>query len=269
MLQSKLSLYMKHTPVTDKYLDIIDFSLRNISSFEKESIGGWNNKEIFFELYQKNENDLYSIDFNEIKREFWETCNDFDKIIPLKHVFQIKFEKLFNSRVCSIDDFGEYFDEYEEEAELFITRSIECGEVYTEKDRSEINRLYISIISELAVLKKNMYDLLNEWHQMGINSTQKEESSSFPSKFKLSNNKKTDFIKIISAMYDNRMFETKDGYLASNKQELMNELGHLFGEDLSKYSVLLSKSKNPEKDVFLKPFKDIEKKAEEYYDKES
>jgi hypothetical protein len=89
------------------------------------------------------------------------------------------------------------------------------------------------------------------------------------SKFKLAKNKKTDFIKIVSAMYDTHMFETEGGYLANNKQALMNELGQLFGEDLSKYSVLLSKSKMPEKDIFLKPFDAIRTKAEEYYNKES
>jgi hypothetical protein len=88
------------------------------------------------------------------------------------------------------------------------------------------------------------------------------------SKFKLAPKKKNDFIKIISAMYDNRMFETEDGYLASSKQELIKEFGRLVNENFDNYSVLLSKSKNPEKSIFLKPFKDLEKKAEEYYDKE-
>jgi hypothetical protein len=104
---------------------------------------------------------------------------------------------------------------------------------------------------------------------MAISTNSNNNLSIKTSKFKISFKKKTDFIKIISAMYDNRMFETEDGYLASSKQDLMNEFGRIVNEDLSNYSTLLSKSKNPEKDVFLKPFKDIEKKAEEYYDKES
>ena len=86
--------------------------------------------------------------------------------------------------------------------------------------------------------------------------------------FKLAAKKKTDFIKIVSAMYDTRMFETEGGYLASNKQELMNEFGKIVGENFDSYSVLLSKSKSAEKNAFLKPFKDIENKGVEYYDKE-
>lgn len=99
-------------------------------------------------------------------------------------------------------------------------------------------------------------------------TTMEEKPATVSGKFKLSSKKKTDFIKILSAMYDNRMFETENGYLASNKQEIMNEFGRIVGEDLSNYSVLLSKSKETEKDVFLKPFDTIRSKAEEYYNKE-
>lgn len=85
-------------------------------------------------------------------------------------------------------------------------------------------------------------------------------------KFRLSKNRKTDFIKIVSAMYDTRMFETENGYIASSKQALMDEFGRILGEDFSKYSVLYSQSKDADKTAFLKPFIDIQKKAGESYD---
>ena len=40
------------------------------------------------------------------------------------------------------------------------------------------------------------------------------------------------------------MFETENGFIASNKQELLDEFGCILGEDFSNYSVLLSQSKN-------------------------
>jgi len=88
------------------------------------------------------------------------------------------------------------------------------------------------------------------------------------SRFRLASKKKTDFIKIVSAMYDARMFETEDGFITSSKQELLNEFGRIVGEEFGTYSVLLSKAKAVEKDVFMKPFKEIEKKGEEYYHKD-
>jgi len=86
--------------------------------------------------------------------------------------------------------------------------------------------------------------------------------------FRLAPKRKTDFIKIVSAMFDARMFETEDGYIACSKQEILNEFGKILGEEFKTYSVLLSKAKAAEKTVFLKPFKEIEKKGEEYYEKE-
>jgi hypothetical protein len=52
-------------------------------------------------------------------------------------------------------------------------------------------------------------------------------------------------------MYDARMFETKDGYIASNKKEVMNEFGQMFGEDFELYSSFLSSEKNSEIDTAL------------------
>jgi len=89
-----------------------------------------------------------------------------------------------------------------------------------------------------------------------------------PLRFRLAPKRKTDFIKIISAMFDARMFETEDGYIASNKKEILNEFGRMLGEDFERYSSFLSLAKNSEINTFMKPFKDIEKKAEEYYYKE-
>jgi hypothetical protein len=85
------------------------------------------------------------------------------------------------------------------------------------------------------------------------------------SNFKLANKRKTDFIKIISAMYDARMFETSDGFIASNKQALLNEFGKILDENFGAYSTILSQAKNVEKDSFMKPFKEISRKAEDYY----
>ena len=85
-------------------------------------------------------------------------------------------------------------------------------------------------------------------------------------KFRISKGKKTDFIKILNAMYECRIFETEKGFLASNKQELFNEFGKLLGEDFSSYSTLLSRAALPEKSVFMQSFKDIEHKGAIYYD---
>ena len=93
--------------------------------------------------------------------------------------------------------------------------------------------------------------------------------SSVPKKTKstssISSKKKTDFIKIISAMYDAGIFVDSDGNPASSKQRLMDDLGIFLNDDLSKYSTSLSQAKTRDDKTFLKPFKDIEKEALRYF----
>lgn len=77
--------------------------------------------------------------------------------------------------------------------------------------------------------------------------------------------KKTDIIKILSAMYDAKMFADKDGKLLTNKQKLMEAFGEFLGEDFSTYSASLSQAKNRDTKTFMKPFTEIERAGERYY----
>ena len=70
-------------------------------------------------------------------------------------------------------------------------------------------------------------------------------------------------------MYDARMFETRDGFIASSKQALLNEFGKILDENFSAYSTTLSQAKNAEKESFMKPFKEISRKAEDYYNQKN
>lgn len=76
---------------------------------------------------------------------------------------------------------------------------------------------------------------------------------------------KTDIIKILSAMYDAKMFAGEDGKPLTNKQKLMDAFGEFLGEDFSAYSASLSQAKNRDEKTFLKPFKEIEKEALRYF----
>ena len=120
----------------------------------------------------------------------------------------------------------------------------------------EINGLLHYIKAEI---ERAEFDLkVQEKRNSKPNETSKSE-------FRLAKNKKTDFIKIISAMYDAHMFETRDGYIASNKQALFDEFGKILDENFSNYSTLLSKSKGSDQTSFLKPFKELERKATDYF----
>ena len=109
-----------------------------------------------------------SIDFNEIKREFWESCTDFDKIIPLKTCLsKSNLTSYLILGFCSIDDMGDYFGDYLEEKDLLIERYESSGIKFTEGDKEEIERAYTSIMCDLAMLKAKIIELLDEMASNG------------------------------------------------------------------------------------------------------
>lgn len=84
--------------------------------------------------------------------------------------------------------------------------------------------------------------------------------------FKIASRRKTDVVKILSAMYDIKMFADADGKSATNKQQLMEAFGAFFGEDLTSYSTLLSQAKDKDRGVFLKPYEEIFRAGKNYFE---
>lgn len=119
------------------------------------------------------------------------------------------------------------------------------------------------LLSELRLYKNSGYHP-PVWFS-DVTSDVSQESTQGRSSFRIANGKKTDFAKIVSAMYDLRMFETSDGKIASNKQKLFDVLGKVFNEDFSSYSTLLNRAKQSVSytDIFDK----LKNKAQEYDDK--
>lgn len=99
------------------------------------------------------------------------------------------------------------------------------------------------------------------------NDTKKAEKKQ-QATFKIASKRKTDVVKILSAMYDSKMFANADGKPATNKQELMEAFGEFLGEDLKTYSTLLSQAKDKNTDLFLKIFDDLKRAGREYFEKE-
>jgi len=83
-------------------------------------------------------------------------------------------------------------------------------------------------------------------------------------KYKIASKRKTDFIKLLSAMYDARLFLDAEGNPATNKQKLMEAFGQFLGDDFSAYSASLSQAKTRDDKTFMKPFKEIEKEGLRY-----
>lgn len=124
------------------------------------------------------------------------------------------------------------------------------------------------IAFKLNSITDNILGMLEKWQR----STQskpdinliEDKTSLTTSNYTIEN--KTDFIKIISAMYDCRIFKTIDGKIASNKKELIKALGEFFNIEINDYSKLLSAAKNI--NSYLEIFDKLKQKGEDYYNKQ-
>ena len=267
---------MKPTEITDRNIEIIKKSidlLVNISNIEHYWIL-YRSSDNIISLLRTNLSDLESISCSDISKEFLASCNNVDEIEGLRQVFKIRFKKILEWISNSPIDLKNSSIENAIALNhlLFVIGTNE--EPLPEDKRLDIFDLYIKNFLNLAKLKKDLLELFEEWEAMSLSSLNKiindeleQKETSFPSKFRIAQNRKTDFLKILSSMYDCRIFETEKGYIASNKQELMNEFGRFLGQDFSNYSASLTQSKTAQKESFFKPFTDIRKKAEEYYER--
>lgn len=274
---------MKYAEITEKHIFNINSILNFVEALSNKTIDKEYHKvDKMTSVLENCLKILRSINTLDLDKEFMISVEDFDKIILHVHIFRVKFEQLLDWD-CEFN-----YDETYSQQEIYETLTYYHEHItqLTSEQGNKIAGLYIAIVNTLIIIKEEVENLIVKWEKMGApfanvqtinapalsvienNPTQNGNTiTANSSKFKLVKNKKIDFIKILSAMYDNQMFETEDGYLATNKQELFNEFGKLLNADFRNYSTNLSQSKLTVKDSFLKPFKDIEHKAEAYYDK--
>lgn len=254
-------------PNTEKIITSIKYNLKFLEelSYIDKFLSTYSLKE-FIGLYKHINIELGKIELAEIESEFWQLCESPDEFIYYKNVFEIKFRFLLNWRT----DFGPLYEGFDSTMKMenqrikkkLLTKfgSIESSDLNTLKTN------YLNANYTLLLIKIDLIEMFAQWDEMSPSNFIANLTLP-PSKFRLAPNRKTDFLKIISSMYDARMFETEDGYIASSKQQLINEFGRLLNEDFSKYSAFLSQSKNVSEETFLKPFREIEQKAKDYFEK--
>ena len=105
-------------------------------------------------------------------------------------------------------------------------------------------------------LSDAIYEVL---HKDGL---EQQEIKPGKSHFRIAKKHKTNFAKILSAMFELRMFEDENGQIASNKQKLIEELGVFFDADYKNLSQLLNASK--QNDNYIEIFEKMMEKAKKY-----
>jgi hypothetical protein len=178
-------------------------------------------------------------DFNSLKEE----VNKLEASL-LEKVIYIK-QRLY--------DFYQWQHEFDRVA-LFSNENDSNKQIY------EMTDLYYPKFEGLCLLEiERLEKLIATADGFSLNQTKNTKSP-----YSIASKRKTDVVKILSAMYDSKLFANADGQPATNKQELMEAFGVFLGEDLKAYSTLLSQAKEKNPDLYLKTFDDLKRSANDY-----
>lgn len=273
---------MKDTPITNEYIRLINDGITELSAYTDYE------DEPYVCMYPGDFadelgvciNNLQGFDIELVKREFVDTLEDYNKLFFQMKVFEHKFERLLNWKHDYENGVVENISKYNQEFYEFTNYQIHFQVDVRTHEYNRLKSLYINLSARITILKQSIKTMLVHYEELGRIYLQANNLKIVPKEDKIAQNKvqlksgivvkpasrhKTDVIKILSAMYDARMFVGDDGESLTNKQKLMDAFGEFFQEDFSAYSASLSQAKTRDDKTFLKPFKEIEKEAIRYF----
>ena len=94
---------------------------------------------------------------------------------------------------------------------------------------------------------------------------EREEAAELHSRYRISKQKTTTFVKLFRIVYDLHIFETADGRIASNSENFINDLALFFNSEIKHTRNLLSSAKRTGN--FMDVFDRLHELAQAYYEK--
>jgi hypothetical protein len=116
---------------------------------------------------QKCIDDCELIDLQEIRREFWESCESYDKILSHKHIYEVKFNKLLSSRFNYFADLEAINNLILDDIEAFQLKIKSLHVTYELHVENQIFDLYQDLSYKMHSLNGYIRGFLNEWNDMG------------------------------------------------------------------------------------------------------
>jgi|GEM_PF-2108572 len=217
------------------------------------------------------------IHIEDIQQEMTESCEDYSKAHFIKNMFEFKFEKLLSWKYNHTQSIEEEDMQYISLFSEFAKIQNQFGIDTLKSEYIILRNQFLNLCHRITILKYIIEKTLNEFDVIGnlyLESTsqsstnvkyKKADATPKQSTFHIASKRKTDVIKILSAMYDSKMFVNAEKKTLTNKQKMMEAFGEFLGEDFSNYSSYLSQSKDNNPDVFIRTFDNLRATAREYF----
>jgi len=156
-----------------------------------------------------------------------------------------------------LHDFLQWQKQYDVYDELYVSWGS------SNESKYEITRKLYPNFEKLCKMEMDRWK--NVINQNNTSIKKESGNNKVRANYRIASKRKTDVVKILSAMYDCRMFVDAQGKPVTNKQELMEAFGEFLGEDFKAYSTLLSQAKDKDRATFLRPFDEITSAIKKYY----
>jgi hypothetical protein len=243
--------------------------VKKLNSFIGDSkTGNWEDKIESLKIIVVKQNIECKQMFYMLKRfEYFaqELAETYTKIVEPDYDFSL-FEPEFNFWDLCVD--ADSLTDINKRRELFVNAKIKAlkwliEECINESSRSRCNEFVERCQQSIELIDYEISQMVSVSNGNILHRAVKTDFNAYS--IKPAPKKKTDIIKILSAMYDANMFAGEDGKLLTNKQKMMEAFGEFLGDDFSSYSTSLSQAKTRDEKTFLKPFREIEKESLRYF----
>jgi hypothetical protein len=117
----------------------------------------------------------------------------------------------------------------------------------------------------LATLAEEDGDWMQTLRMAIEEAEEREEAAELHSRYRISKQKTTTFVKLFRIVYDLHIFETADGRIASNSENFINDLALFFNTEIKHTRNLLSSAKRTGN--FMDVFDRLHELAQAYYEK--
>ena len=257
---------MRHTPLTDQNAYNVNLIIGFLDTLTDEMVVYNEGSPKIREMFDGYLKIAANIQLDDIKSEFWELSNDFEVPKRLRDIYQIKFKTLLHWEAPEKYNSRFFTQLIDEKLTPFLNRHVDRNITIEYEDLVEISKSFMLMLTALFTCREEIQSILEQCDAFaGLDDLLSTEVVQSASPFRLAAKRKTDFVKLLSAMYDTGMFADANGATATNKQKLMEAFGAFLGDDFSAYSTSLSQGKTRDERTFMKPFKDIEKEALRYF----
>lgn len=272
---------MKDTPALNNAIIIINEAIENLAYFTDFDDEPFvcASPESWTEDLKKSITEIKSINIETIKSEFIDTLEDYNSIFFQRKLFEFKLGRLLAWKHEYDDGVDVNEQKYQREFIEFTSWQTTYSIDINTQNFTQLRGAFIRLSARVTLLKQQVKTMLSHYQTLGDiylqekklmvvpieqMSAQVTQQKNTPSEVYPASKKKTDIIKILSAMYDAKMFADAEGKPLTNKQKMMEAFGEFLGDDFSAYSTSLSQAKNRDRKIFMKPFTEIEKAAERY-----